>query len=271
MAKGIISLDLDQTLLDHSVFAIPDSALYALEHLREKFIVVLGTGRDMDNHYSRQFRDQVKADAIIHLNGTKITVGDQVIFEHFMDRELLLELLNYASEKSYSIGVTIGDEDFYMNPKKVEALDVKRWGKCMRNFRDPWELANMKIHTLAYQGSEEGALDIEARFPELKLPMFAGKMGADVVERKASKAEGLKRLCKYYGVDLKDTVAIGDSMNDYEILKTAGLGIAMGNCIEELKEAADYITSDIGEDGVYRACRHFGWIPAASFEAKGGK
>ena len=125
---------------------------------------------------------------------------------------------------------------------------------------------DMDIHTLAYQGTEPGVLDFEAHFPELKLPMFAGKMGADVVEKKASKAEGLKRLCQYYGVDLKDTVAVGDSMNDYEILQTAGIGIAMGNSIEDLKPVADYITADIGDHGVYRACRHFGWIPEGPFE-----
>ena len=266
MAKKIISLDLDQTLLDHSTFSIPDSALYALEHLRREFIVVLGTGRDMDNHYSRQFKEIVKPDAIIHLNGTKITVGDEVIFEHFMDKELLRKILSYAQEHSYSVGVTIGDEDYYINPPVVEAMDIKRWGKCVRNFRDPWLLMDMDIHTLAYQGTEPGVLDFEAHFPELKLPMFAGKMGADVVEKKASKAEGLKRLCQYYGVDLKDTVAVGDSMNDYEIVQTAGNGIAMGNSIEDLKPVADYITADIGDHGVYRACRHFGWIPEGPFE-----
>ena len=58
------------------------------------------------------------------------------------------------------------------------------------------------------------------------------------------------------------------SMNDYEILQTAGLGIAMGNAVEELKSVADYITADIGEDGIYKACRHFGWIPAGPFESE---
>lgn len=266
MKKKIISLDLDETLLEHATFAIPDSALYALRELRREFIVVLGTGRDMDNHYSRQYKEIVKPDAIIHLNGTKITVGDQLLFEHFMDRELLRQVLRYAQEAGHCVGVTIGDEDYYMNPQKAEASDIRRWGKCLRNFRDPWLLMEKEIHTLAYHGDEAGALDIETHFPELKLPMFAGKMGADLVEKKASKAEGLKRLCRHFGVDLADTAAIGDSMNDYEILGTAGIGIAMGNAIPELKEAADYVTSPVGEHGVYRACRHFGWIPAGPYE-----
>ena len=59
---------------------------------------------------------------------------------------------------------------------------------------------------------------------------------------------------------MKDTYAFGDSMNDYEILKAAGTGIAMGNAVEELKAAADYVTDDIGDAGVYKACVHFGLI-----------
>ena len=49
-------------------------------------------------------------------------------------------------------------------------------------------------------------------------------------------------------------------MNDYEIIRAAGIGVAMGNAIEELKTAADYVTDDIGRDGVYKACLHFGLI-----------
>ena len=55
-------------------------------------------------------------------------------------------------------------------------------------------------------------------------------------------------------------MAFGDSMNDYEIIREAGLGIAMGNACEELKNAADYVTDDIDRDGLWNACRHFGLI-----------
>ena len=43
-------------------------------------------------------------------------------------------------------------------------------------------------------------------------------------------------------------------MNDYEIIQTAGIGVAMGNAIEVLKETADYVTDEIGKDGVWNAC-----------------
>ena len=61
-------------------------------------------------------------------------------------------------------------------------------------------------------------------------------------------------------MDISQTVAFGDSMNDYEIVREAGIGIAMGNSVDELKAVADYVTDDIDRDGVWKACRHFGWI-----------
>ncbi len=256
--KKIASFDLDQTLLDHGSYRIPDSALEALERLREEFYIVLSTGRDMDNYYSRPYRDLVKPDAIIHLNGTKITVGDELIYEHQMDKRLLKALFEYADRNGYAVGVTIGDQDFYLHPEVVEQMDRERWGQCDRRFCDPWSLLDGTVRTLAYVGREAGALDMEKQFPELKFLMFAGKRGADVVEQEASKGKGLLRLCRYYGISEKDTVAFGDSMNDYEILQTAGLGIAMGNAIQELKDVADYVTTDVAEDGIWNACRHFG-------------
>ena len=56
---------------------------------------------------------------------------------------------------------------------------------------------------------------------------------------------------------MRDVYAFGDSFNDSEMLEEAGVGIAMGNAKEELKEIADYITSPIDQDGIWNACRHF--------------
>lgn len=259
--RRIISFDLDMTLLDHQTYTIPDSAMEALSELRKQgHIIVLATGRDMDNHYSRVFRDLVGADAIIHMNGTKITVGDCLIWDHRMDLGLLKRLLEFAEDRGYSVGATIGDEDYYTHAEQVTALDLARFGECGRQYYDPWKLLDMGVRTLVYVGAPEGAKAIEEAFSQIRLPLFAGLQGADVIERNTSKALGLERLCEYFGCRLEDTVAFGDSMNDYEILHAAGIGIAMGNAIEKLKEAADYVTGDIGDDGVLNACRHFGLI-----------
>lgn len=260
MIKPIVSFDVDNTLLDHKDWRIPDSAMKALEELRKSHHIVVASGRDMDNRYSRGIRDLIHPDGIIHMNGTKITVGDQLIYEHHFDKELLQRILTFTEQKGYSVGVSVDDVDYYMNPKNVAHMDKMRWGRSDRTFLDPWKLMDINVRTLAYIGEEDGALDIGHHFPEVKLLLFAGKQGADLVETEASKAKGLIRLCEWFGTDMADTVAFGDSMNDLEILIEAGIGIAMGNSIEELKTAADYITDDIDQDGIWNACVHFGLI-----------
>lgn len=254
--KGIVSFDMDMTLLDHADYEIPESALHALARLREHYYIVIATGRDLDSQYSAGLKEKVNPDAVIHLNGTKITVGDTLIYEHFMKRELVHRLLDFTKGKSFALGLTTGAEDYFINPEYVIRHDMRRWGESSRNFQNPEKLYDMKIRTLCYIGQESGAKLIEEHFPEVKLPLFSSKEGADVIEKEASKAEGLKRLCEYYNVPIARTIAFGDSMNDYEIVQAAGIGVAMGNSVEELKQTADYVTSSIGEDGVWNACEY---------------
>ena len=55
-----------------------------------------------------------------------------------------------------------------------------------------------------------------------------------------------------------DGWAFGDSENDIELLQAAGTGVAVGNAMEETKQAADYVTDDIWHDGIYKACEALG-------------
>ena len=57
-----------------------------------------------------------------------------------------------------------------------------------------------------------------------------------------------------------DTIAIGDGLNDVEMIKEAGYGIAMGNSSDVLKASADYVTDDVSNDGLYKAFKHLGII-----------
>ena len=72
----------------------------------------------------------------------------------------------------------------------------------------------------------------------------------------ATKGQALKALCQALGIDLRDTLAFGDGTNDLDMIRTAGIGVAMGNGAEEVKAAADWIApynDDAGvAAGIYR-------------------
>ncbi len=69
-------------------------------------------------------------------------------------------------------------------------------------------------------------------------------------DKLASKAIAIEGLCKYYGIDRSETIAVGDGYNDLSMIEYAGLGVAMGNAPDEIKQRADYVTQSNNEDGV---------------------
>ena len=73
----------------------------------------------------------------------------------------------------------------------------------------------------------------------------------------ANKGSALLHLASKLGIDRTEIIAIGDNHNDIELIKTAGLGIAMGNGVQELKDIADYISLTNNEEGVLHAIEKF--------------
>ena len=64
-------------------------------------------------------------------------------------------------------------------------------------------------------------------------------------------------VLQHYGLTQQDSVAFGDGPNDLEMLQYAAIGIAMGNAVQEAKDVADYVTTDLLEDGIYNGMKHF--------------
>ena len=91
------------------------------------------------------------------------------------------------------------------------------------------------------------------------LPLVRYNPDVVFVEPKA-KQRGIRRVQAMYGIPDEDIVVFGDGMNDLCMFGQGWLSVAMGNARPELKEIADYITTDVDKDGLWNACRHFGWI-----------
>lgn len=71
---------------------------------------------------------------------------------------------------------------------------------------------------------------------------------------------GIRRMLDVLGVPDEDVAVFGDGTNDVCMFGQGWLSVAMGNACAALKEKADYITTSVDQDGLWNACRHFGWI-----------
>lgn len=87
-----------------------------------------------------------------------------------------------------------------------------------------------------------------------------GFINGEIVNRQFDKGKAIIRVCDYLHIPVSDSIAFGDSMNDKEMLETAGLGICMENGSESLKKYADDICPSVLNDGIRSAFLKHGLI-----------
>lgn len=249
MIKAIF-FDIDGTILNGNK-GIPESTLLALDKLRQKGIkTIICTGRG----YSEVKPLNLKGfDDYILLNGQICyDDNDNIVFKKpIKDKEKLIELFN---SKKFPFGLV--DE-------KVSYL----------NYIDDYvRLVHDSINLTLPEVKEYDGKDIYQAlaygkvkdYIEQELPDFLAVSwhfdGVDIVPKDSGKDKGIIEYCKLRNIDIKDTMSFGDGDNDREMLKTTGIGVAMGNAIDSVKVVADYITDRIDEDGIYNALVHFGVI-----------
>lgn len=82
----------------------------------------------------------------------------------------------------------------------------------------------------------------------------------EIVPKGFNKATGIQEICRLLGIAHEDTFSFGDSTNDLDMLKYTAHSVAMGDGMQEAKDAAEYVTSPLGKDGIYKACEHYGLL-----------
>ncbi|MGL5353754.1 MAG: HAD-IIB family hydrolase, partial [Clostridium sp.] len=85
----------------------------------------------------------------------------------------------------------------------------------------------------------------------------AGFRSIEINYKAVSKGRAVKALAEYYGIGAEEIMCIGDNENDISMINYAGLGVAMGNAIDSVKEISDYITSSNNDNGVSKAIEKF--------------
>jgi hydroxymethylpyrimidine pyrophosphatase-like HAD family hydrolase len=127
--------------------------------------------------------------------------------------------------------------------------------KLTAELREKYPDMNISKISLMRHLSDDDLKMLESRFPVV----YAHDSYAEIPTEGHNKATGIARVCEYYGVDVSRSIAMGDSGNDDEMVKYAGIGVAMGNATDAIKSAADFITVDCAEGGVAYALEKILW------------
>ena len=261
MVKAIF-FDVDGTLLSHETHRVPDSTVRALEALRDKGILTfLATGRHISMLRALLPMEDLRFEGFVSLNGQYCCNDQGVIYHCPMPREDVAALLDCLKENPHPC-ILIEEDQMYINfhnayVERVQAAiraDLPALGDLNRGYTEPIYQALLYI-------SEEDLV----RLPPLPGIRFSrwrlggpDLSGADLYPASGGKAVGIAKVLEHYGIDKKDTMAFGDGENDVDMFAAVGTAVAMGNGCEEAKIAADYVTDEVDEDGIWNALKHFG-------------
>lgn len=250
-------IDFDGTLYSHKTNGIPASALEAINTLRSKGIkVFLCSGRapvEMDWFDLKDMR----LDGYVFTNGQMVFDENMnLIYGMPVEGELKEIFLKIFNEKLLPIYLSTVD-DIYINYVDEQTIT------CQNRVGSPVPRVDTYKGETVYMSSifvkDESQLE-KYHLRDLAEVTYWQEGAVDVCPKNVSKVTGMQAMLEYVGLSLDDCIGFGDGHNDMEMIQACKIGVCMGNGKDEIKNIADYITSDIDEDGIYNACKYYGLI-----------
>lgn len=249
--------DIDGTLVSFKTHEIPPSTILALTQAKANGSrVYIATGRPPIIITNLGAIEHL-TDGYITTNGALCFVGEEFVSCQPIAKEDVITCVEDSREKGYSL-IVVGR-------KKVSVLDPK--GDVDRIFRQMLAVKNLDKASPLEEVLQEDILQLTPFFPSDYEPQLMARMPqcvsgrwhpefTDITANGADKGKGILAMARHEGFDPSRTIAFGDGGNDTSMILQAGIGVAMGNAIDELKQQADYVTTSVDDDGILNALRH---------------
>ncbi len=248
--KTLIIFDVDNTLYNNSLGAIPSQTEKLLKELFQNQEIILGlaTGRGLKKLEIIQDILPLFTYKIL-INGAVVLKKDEIIYEEPIKTQDILEVLDITAQYAFNLGmVGINDEAVNYWDDRV-SYGMKALRGIFPKVDPDFYLSNHVYQLWMFSEKEEDLLKIATKIDKFRVyPWHKG--GADFVYPHINKAFGIQKAMAHEG-PLR-LICVGDGANDIQMIEMADIGIAMDNTrFNELKEKADHIAPHIKEDQLY--------------------
>lgn len=253
MIKAIF-FDIDGTLFSHTQNKIPSSTVECLDKLKKKGIkTIIATGRHKIDLGTLPVKD-ISFDGYLTLNGQLLLDEDLMTYASTAISKGEMEIVSriFSAKKIPLILVT--ENDRYINYVDDTVIEVLK-GEHM-------EIPPIKEYSgeTIYQAMayiKKGRQDLlDKVLDECSITSWH-PTGIDIIPVGGGKSNGVRHYIQANNLKVEETMAFGDGDNDQDMLRYVGIGVAMGNGSLKAKQAADYITDDIDNDGIKKALERF--------------
>lgn len=258
MTKALF-LDIDGTLVSFHTHEIPASAIEALAAAKvagHRIFIATGRPRILINNLGA-LQQRGLIDGYVTMNGAYCFVEEEVIYKRPIYTPDVLLLTTYCFERNipcivvgeHTLSVCQPDERVRHIFNEFLKVTVPMPAATTDEAINGKEVFQLSPFITIEEEKEIGPQITHCEIGRWH-PAFA-----DITAKGNTKQKGIDEICRHFGIRLENTIAFGDGGNDIPMLRHAGVGVAMGNANEEVKAAADYITTSVDEDGIAQAIK----------------
>lgn len=258
----MIAIDLDGTLLTDELTVSPGTIEAIQKAVEAGAVVTIATGRMFPS--AKPFARQLGLNVpLITYQGALIkdVQEKEVMYERLVPADIARRLIDITKEKDLHLQV-YQDDILYVateNDYIREYVDAAKVPYTVEP--DFSKLAGRGFSKALFIDTDEYIDSLQVELRQLfgaQAKFVKSKAGyLEVTHPEADKGIALLHLAQKLGIDRSEIIGIGDGYNDFELVMAAGLGVAMGNGVDELKEKADYITLSNNEDGIREVIEKF--------------
>jgi len=252
----LIVLDIDGTLLDNDS-KISFNTANSIKKIKEHGIEpTFATGRLFPD--ARYYADILQIfQPMILLHGAIVQSPDGKVIKGFpLSHEIIRELINFARNKK--VAFQLYQKDSLLIEKRTfwhnQYLKYSPGKPKVFCFKDIWKNFEKEIYQFAFFGANEDILIlrelVKEHFKESISIQFSHPNLLEIAAPNISKGAALIELADIMNISLKNIITVGDYENDLEMLQLAGLGVAMGNAPQKVKNVANFITESNSKDGL---------------------